>query len=103
MALSETSSEAVYLRRLLDDLLCPQDTPTVIRVDNQAAIAMSKNPINHKRTKHIDVRYHVVRGFIEEGVIKCVWVPTDENLADFLTKPLGKVKHKRITDLLMSC
>jgi len=51
----------IYIRQVLVDLGFKQDGPTMIMEDNQACIAMSNNPITHKRTKHIDVRYHFVR------------------------------------------
>ncbi|EKU23373.1 gag-pol polyprotein, partial [Nannochloropsis gaditana CCMP526] len=56
-ACSATQS-AVYIRQLLMNLGYKQDEATVIMEDNQACIAMSNNPVTHKRTKHIDVRYH---------------------------------------------
>ncbi|EKU23370.1 gag-pol polyprotein, partial [Nannochloropsis gaditana CCMP526] len=49
---------AIYIRQLLMDLGFKQDKPTMIMEDNQACIAMSNNPITHKRTKHIDVRFY---------------------------------------------
>ena len=65
----------------------------VLRVDNQAAIKMVMNSINHPRTKHIDSAYHVVREIVvETGLLTIEYVPTSEILADGLTKPLEKAK-----------
>jgi hypothetical protein len=61
-------------------------------VDNMSAIALSKNPVYHDRSKHIDTRYHFIRECIEEGTIVIEYVPTERQLADILTKALGRVR-----------
>jgi hypothetical protein len=78
---------AIYIRQLLMDLGFKQDEPTVIMEDNQACIAMSNNPITHKRMKHIDVRFHFVREKVESKEVELVYIPTQHQLADILTKP----------------
>ena len=50
--------------------------PVTIMEDNQGAIAMSKNPIVHSLSKHIDIRYHYIREAIQEGLIKIHYCPT---------------------------
>jgi hypothetical protein len=57
-----------------------------IYVDNQAVIALSKNAVQHQRSKHIDIRYFRVRDEVEQGRIAVIYVPTGENTADLLTK-----------------
>ncbi|EWM20262.1 retrotransposon unclassified [Nannochloropsis gaditana] len=86
-ARSATHTSALYIRQLLMDLGSKQDKPTMIMEDNQACIAMSNNPITHKRTKHIDVRYHFVREKVESKEVKLAYAPTQHHLADILTKP----------------
>ena len=49
----------------------------------------------HARTKHIDIKYHFLREKVEEGVIELEYKPTDEMVADGLTKALGRIKHTR--------
>jgi hypothetical protein len=61
-------------------------------VDNKSAIALSKNPVHHERSKHIDTKYHFVRDCIEDGSIDINLVSTQIQLADILTKALGKVR-----------
>ena len=68
--------------------------------DNQSAIAMTKNPEFHSRTKHIDLRYHWIRNKVEEREIEVVYVPTEHNTADVFTKALGKEKHSYFTTRL---
>jgi hypothetical protein len=63
-----------------------------LRVDNKSAIALAKNPVFHDRSKHIKTKEHFIRDCIEEGSIRTEYIPTADQLADILTKALGKVK-----------
>jgi hypothetical protein len=87
LSLSEAAKELVWLRGLLVDMGIPQDK-SVIYCDNQGAVALSKNPVDSKRTKHIDVRHHFVRDLWERGELVVEYVPTQSMPADFLTKPV---------------
>jgi hypothetical protein len=69
-------------------------------LDNQAAIAVSRNPQHHARMKHIDVQHHYVRERVLDGHITPIYVPSAENAADILTKPLPKEKHVGMKTLL---
>ena len=67
--------------------------------DNHGCIALSENPIHHKRTKHIDVRFHYTREKVEDGTVKLEYIPSENQVADILTKPLGQpllVKHRGV-------
>ena len=86
LALSEAVKEALWLRQVLKEMGVEYDDPVVIRVDNQAAIALTNNPVLHQRSKHIDIRYFRIREEVKAGRIKLVYVPTGENLADVFTK-----------------
>ena len=61
-------------------------------MDNKSALALAKNPVFHERSKHIRVRYHFIRGYLEEGSIKASYINTKDQLADLLIKPLGRIK-----------
>jgi hypothetical protein len=61
-------------------------------VDNKFALALAKNPVFHERSKHIWVRHHFIRGCLKEGSIKVGYINTKDQLADLLTKPLGKIR-----------
>jgi hypothetical protein len=63
-----------------------------LRVDSKSALALRKNPVFHERSKHIWVRYHFIRGYLEEGSFKACYINTNDQLADLLTKPLGRIK-----------
>ena len=61
-----------------------------IMCDNTSAINLSKNPIQHSRTKHIEIRHHFLRDHTQKGDIVLQFVPTENQLADIFTKPLGE-------------
>ena len=65
---------------------------TVILCDNQSGIRVSENLVFHDRSKHIDIRYHFIRDMVQQGFVGLDHIGTDEQVADILTKPLGKVK-----------
>lgn len=92
MSISETLKELLWLRALLKSLGLKQSEETQLKVDNQAAIAISKNPEFHKRTKHIGVRYHRIRQEQEAGNVIVTYVPSEDQLADLLTKGLTWMK-----------
>lgn len=89
IALALGTQEALWLRSVLSDLN-DTDEAIEINVDNQSAIKIANNPEYHKRTKHIDVRYHFVRDVCSDGVIRIKYIETKLQLADILTKPLAK-------------
>jgi len=61
-------------------------------MDNMSAIALSKNPVHHDRSKHIDTKYHFIHECIEEGKVEVEHVGTTSQLADIFTKALGRLK-----------
>jgi hypothetical protein len=101
MALGEVVKEIIWIRSLLFEIGVPQDRPTKVFCDNQAAIAITKNPQHHERTKHIDIRYHFVRDELEAKTIELVYIPTMENAADIMTKALGKKLFNQHSDKLV--
>ncbi|KAK1683853.1 hypothetical protein QYE76_044701 [Lolium multiflorum] len=95
IAASEASSEAVWMKRFIIELgVVPSALdPLVIYCDNMGAIANAQEPRSHKRLKHIKLRYHSIREYIEDGEVKICKVHTDLNVADPLTKALPRAKH----------
>jgi hypothetical protein len=89
------SKEALWLRSLITQLFDVSLEPTTLFSDNQSAIALTKDHQYHPRTKHIDIRFHFIRWIIEQGSIRLIYCPTEDMLADTLTKalPSPKVKH----------
>lgn len=88
----EATQEIVWMRRLLADFGYPQHAPTVLKCDNQGALALSKNPLYHARSKHVDIIFHWIRERVEDLTIQPWYVPTSVMLADFLTKALHQPK-----------
>jgi len=92
VAMTSAATQALWLSRLLADLLGRKVETVELRVDNKSAIALAKNPVFHDRSKHIRVKQHFIRDCIEEGSIRTEYIPTADQLADILTKALGKAK-----------
>ena len=65
--------------------------------DSQGGISLTQNPSNHTRTKHVDIHYHFSRDMVAKGEINLIYTPTDEQLADLMTKGLGSYKHTKFT------
>eukprot|EP00253_Pinus_taeda_P005839 PITA_05839 len=90
VAATAAACQAFWMRRMLRSLGQEQAKGTVIYCDNSSAIALSKNSVFHKRTKHIDTRFHYIRELVNNGEIVLVHCKTQEQVADILTKPLGQ-------------
>jgi hypothetical protein len=89
---STALTQTLWLVRLLGGLL-GRDTGVVkLRVDSKSALALAKNSIFHERSKRIRVRYHFIRGYLEEGSFKACYINTKDQLVDLLTKPLRRIK-----------
>ena len=98
-ALAEAVKEVQWLRNILIDLEINVPLPITIHSDNQSTIKLIENSKFSARTKHIDVRLHFVRDCVSNGIIKLQFCPTEENVADLLTKPLAGVKMKNLRNL----
>ena len=88
ISLCLATQEVAWIRQLFDELDQKPTGPTVIMEDNQGAIAVAHNPVNHKRTKHIDIKYHYVRDAVESGMIELRYCRSSDIVADALTKAL---------------
>ncbi len=97
MAATQATREAVWWRAFLTELGMPPTAATVIHSDSQGAIALSKNPEHHKRTKHIDIQHHYVREQVSTGSVVLPHIGTEMMVADVLTKPLPADRHATLT------
>jgi hypothetical protein len=100
MAAASATKEAIWLRSLLTGIGCAPEHPTVLRVDNEGAIKLAENPRHHELTKHIAVRYHLIRQHVADGTITLSHVSTQLQTADCLTKGLLREKHAEALKLL---
>lgn len=85
---------------MLKNLICKNLETPIMYVDNQSTIKLIKNPEFHKRSKHIEVKYHFVRQLYEEEVFVLQYIHTNEQIADICTKPLSKTSFERMRDKL---
>jgi hypothetical protein len=96
MALHAAAQEAMFLRQLLTDMGVQVVNPTLIFEDNQAAIKLTANPMFHQRTKHIDIKYHIIREYVDDMKIDIDYKPTEDMIADALTKVLPTPRFVRL-------
>ena len=100
MATSDATRQAMWIRQILQDLDFDQKQPLVIYNDNTGSVALSRNPVHHDRTKHIAIRHHFIREQVELGTVEILHIPSGENIADILTKPLARELFERLRLLL---
>jgi hypothetical protein len=92
--------EVIWLRDLLCELKMTDSSPSILNMDNRGAAILTHGTGDSHRTKHIDIRYHFIRSHVEQKRIKVDYLPTDEMIADILTKNLGRTKHEYFTKKL---
>ncbi|XP_058828061.1 uncharacterized protein LOC131687971 [Topomyia yanbarensis] len=92
VALSEAIQEAVWLRKLLEDFGEPQIDPVIIFEGNQSCIKFVGSKRISRRSKHIETRKYFVKQLCDDSVLKLVYCPAEEMVADALTKLLGRIK-----------
>ena len=89
VAATTATCQAVWMRRMLRSLCHEQVKGTTVYCDNSSVIALSRNSVFHKITKHIDAKYHYIRELVNNGEIVLQHCRREEQFADILTKPLG--------------
>ena len=92
--------QVVWLYRLLGELTGVEVHPPVLMVDNQPAIVLTKNPVLHDRSKHIDVKFHFLRDCVDRGQIVIEFIETGRQLANVLTKPLGRLQFTELKKMI---
>ncbi|KAH9719925.1 hypothetical protein KPL70_005931 [Citrus sinensis] len=100
VAATSSVCHAIWLRNLPNELGLPQEKPTEIYVDNKSAIVISKNPVFHDRSKHIDTRYHFIRECIARKEVQIKYVKSQDQAADIFTKPLKQEDFVKFKSLL---
>ncbi|GKB50670.1 retrovirus-related pol polyprotein from transposon TNT 1-94 [Tanacetum coccineum] len=103
VSLSACCAQVLWLRTHLTDYGFHFDKIPMY-CDSKAAIAISCNPVQHSRTKHIDVRYHFIKEHVEKGIVELFFVGTEYQLADLFTKALPEDRFKYLVRRLgMRC
>ena len=95
-------TQMLWMKQMLNDYGIEQNG-MILYCDNTSAINISKNPVQHSRTKHIDIRHHFIRDLVEEKVIALEHIPTELQLADILTKPLDALNFERLRKSIGVC
>jgi hypothetical protein len=95
-------TQLLWMKTLLGDYGFFQDT-MIINCDNTSAINISKNPVQHSRTKHIDIRHHFLRDLVESEVVSLSFIPTENQLADILNKPLDGSRFESLRKAIGVC
>lgn len=92
MSGAAAAKTALWARKLMATLLGSQQGALAVKMhcDNQAALALMKNPVHHQRAKHIDVCHHFIQERVARGELSVEYIPTKEMVADILTKALPK-------------
>jgi hypothetical protein len=97
---SEACKEGLYFRNLLNELITV-NLPIKVWVDNIGAGCIAQNVVNNARTKHIDIRYHMIRDWISKGIFELFYIESNKNLADIFTKSLATPAHRELTHRLL--
>lgn len=99
VAATEATKEIIWLTRLYAETIGYDDIP-ILFVDNSAAVKLGQNPEYHRRTKHIALKHFFVREKVIERKLKIKQIPTQEQLADIMTKPLQPQRLKYLREKL---
>ena len=99
VALCDAMRELMSIRQVIEEMKLGQiQLPIVIHEDNQAVIKMATSPWTTSRSRHIDIRLHFVRDQIQSGDYSIIFTPTDEQIADCLTKACTKQGQSKLID-----
>jgi hypothetical protein len=98
IAAAGAACEAVWLARLLAELVGGAVLAPKLKVDNKSAIALMKNPVHHDRSKHIDIKFHFIRECCDRKLIDVEFIGTEFQLGDLLTKALERSRFQGLRD-----
>lgn len=102
IALAAVCNEVKWLAMFLAELGYPLQKPVQVNIDNQSAKAIAENPVQHQRSKHVNIKFHAVRDYLKQDLVALNWVPSEENIADIFTKPLGSFAFNICSEKLIS-
>ena len=100
-AACEAAKNKKYIRSVMQHLGFELTSPTPIHEDNAATIAVSNNQRATKRLRHVDLRHFALLEWVKNGDVVLKHIPSANNPADELTKPLGPILHCRYSDTLL--
>ena len=92
MELAEAGNQAAWYRMFLEELGYDVKDPIPLHEDNHGSVKLALNPVTGRKSKHIPIKYHVIRDYVENGQVELIKTPSDEILADGLTKSFACIK-----------
>ncbi len=92
-----------WLRNLLSEMGFSQPGASTLFIDNKAALKLANNPVQHEQSKHINVRHHAIRNYIEASLITLQPIGTEYQRADIFTRSLAGPRHARMCAALRLC
>jgi hypothetical protein len=95
-AVANTTTELLWIRALLQELGVRISSPPTLWCDNIGATYMAVNPVFHARTKHVEINFHFVRDHVADKSLVVCFVPSSDQIADVLTKPLVFAKFQQL-------
>jgi hypothetical protein len=102
VAAGSCCTQLLWMKHMLADYGFKQGLLSLF-CDNTSAINISKNPVLHSRTKHIEIRYHFIRNLVEEQLLELTFIPTEQQLADLFTKPLDNLRFTSLRKAIGVC
>ena len=103
MAMSEIVKEVLFLRQVQAFIMpALESNPVGIVEDNQGAMKMANNRCSSKRTRHVDIKHHLIHDTADEGKVRVTYVKTKDQHADVLTKPLDRRMFEKHVNALMN-
>jgi hypothetical protein len=99
-AVVNASQEALWLRQILSEFGFQHQHPTSLWCDNQSAIKIAKDPVQHQRIKHIELHMHFIKKLIHDKVIEVLFCPTEDQVADIFTNSLIEEKFSKLRSML---
>jgi hypothetical protein len=97
MALTDAANQAAWYCSFLTELGYDLPDPIPLHGDNKGAVDLALNPVTGRRSKHIPIKHHAIREYVEDGSIELIRTPTTDMLADGFTKPHS---HARLQDFV---
>ena len=96
-AMAQGICELLWMKIILDDLKIKYEVPMRLLCDNKSAISIAHNPVQHDRTKHIEIDRHFIKEKLDNGLVMTTYVPSEHQLADALTKGLSTERLQQLT------
>lgn len=100
MAGCEAAKNLLWLKQFFKEIDINQSCTSLL-IDNQSSIKLINNPVYHKKTKHIDVKFNFIREKVQQKLIDIQYVQSSDQLADILTKALPTVKFEHLRDEIL--